>query len=187
MRENGKPLARFWLDMHLRRSSSNIVHIARPGVGWSFSPSVSAFAGYAWVPVLPDEGDTVNEHRLWQQLIFKHSIGDLSLQSRTRFEQRMSGAGDDIGFRVREFVRASWSAGQDGRRGLVVWDELFVGLNEPDWGAPKGLDQNRTFVGPFTAVGESMRLEMGYLLLWLNRDSGDTVGHVLATNLFATF
>lgn len=48
---------RFWLDMHLRRSSSNIVHIARPSIGWSFTPSVSGWAGYAWVPVLPDEGE----------------------------------------------------------------------------------------------------------------------------------
>lgn len=178
---------RLWLDLHLRRAAGGLVHIARPAVGWSFSPSLSAWAGYAWVPVVPDEADTVNEHRAWQQIIVKHGFANWSLQSRTRFEQRFSGAGDDVGLRVREFVRASWTPGPAAGHGLVFWDEAFVGLNAPDWGAPRGLDQNRLFLGPFAAIGDTMRLEMGYLFLWLERDSGDTIAHVLATNLFATF
>jgi len=175
---------RVWFDAHLRRSSGGIVHIARPAVGWSFSPSLSVWAGYAWVPVIPDEAATVHEHRAWQQIIFKRNVGSLSLQSRTRFESRFSGAGDDVGFRVREFVRASWQKHPSSRRGFVVWDEVFIGLNEPDWGARKGFDQNRLFVGPFFKVGKRMRLEMGYLFLFAERGDTDTVGHVFATNLF---
>lgn len=178
---------RLWLDVHLRRASSNIVHIARPAVGWSVSPRFSVWGGYAYVPVIPDGGDTVNEHRAWQQVVFKHSIGNWALQSRTRLEQRFSGGGDDVGMRVREFVRASWTSSGSGKVGLAFWDEVFVGLNETDWGAPRGFDQNRIFAGPFHKVGEKMRLEMGYLFVYLNRDSGDTIGHVLATNLFASF
>ena len=55
-----------WLDVHLRRSGANLVHIARPGVGWRAAPWVSAWAGYGFVPVLPDGADPVVEHRLWQ-------------------------------------------------------------------------------------------------------------------------
>ena len=88
-----------------------------------------------------------------------------------------------MGLRVREFVRAGWSWRDDGTFGLVLWDELFVGLNEPDWGAPSGLDQNRVFGGFFLKIDSNLRLEMGYLSLYLNRDT-DTLGHVLATNLF---
>lgn len=174
---------RLWLDLHVRRADSGIVHIARPGLGWQMSNKLSVWAGYAWVPVIPDVGNTVHENRFWQQLILKHDIGNWSLQSRTRFEQRLSGAGDDVGFRVREFLRASWRADSKGTYGVAIWDEVFIGLNEPDWGAPKGFDQNRLFAGPYHKVGDRMRLEMGYLLLYVDRDS-DTLGHVLATNLF---
>ena len=174
---------RLWLDLHLRRADTGTVHIARPGLGWQLSNKLSLWAGYAWIPVVPDSGSTVHENRFWQQLIVKHNVGNWSLQSRTRFEQRLSGAGDDIGFRVREFVRASWRANPKNTYGLALWNEVFVGLNEPDWGAPQGLDQNRFFAGPYHKVGDKMRLELGYLLLFVDRDN-DTLGHVLATNLF---
>lgn len=172
-----------WLDLHLRRGDAGTVHISRPGVGWQLSSWLSVWAGYGWIPVLLDESDTIHEHRLWQQVILAHKPTQrLSLQSRTRFEQRFVGSGDDAGFRVREFVRVGYVFAGD--FGLVAWDELFLGLNEPDWGAPDGLDQNRLFVGGSVQIREEMRLEMGYLSVFLDRGDADILAHVLATNLF---
>ncbi len=174
-----------WLDMHLRRSDSGTLHIFRPGAGYRLNTWLSIWGGYAWVPVAPDEGDTRHEHRPWQQVIVKHRFDSgLTLQNRTRFEQRFLDSGDDIGFRVRDFVRADWSWREDGTYGLVVWDELFVALNDTDWGAESGFDQNRLFVGGFAKLAPKLRLELGYLSLYLNRGDQDTLGHVLATNIF---
>ena len=175
-----------WLDMHLRRSGGGTLHIFRPAVGWRHDDWLSFWAGYAWVPVLPDEADAVHEHRPWQQVIVKNGgTAPVSLQARTRFEQRVTTGGNDVGFRLREFLRVSWSWRDDKAFGLVGWDELFVGLNETDWGAPTGLDQNRFFAGGYALAGPNLRVELGYLSLFLDRDE-DIIGHVLAANVFVS-
>ena len=172
-----------WLDTHLRRGDAGTVHIARPGIGWRLNPSLSVWAGYAWVPVFTDGADAVHEHRAWQQLILKTKLDSgLALQSRTRFEQRFSGAGDDTAFRIREFVRVGHPL--RGPFGLVAWDELFIGLNDVDWGASAGFDQNRLFLGGSAKIAGGLRVEMGYLFVYLNREPNNIVAHVLATNLF---
>lgn len=174
-----------WLDAHLRRSGTGTVHILRPAIGWGHKGWLSAWAGYAWIPVLPDEGDTAHEHRLWQQLIVQRGAGQLSLQLRSRFEERFSPGSEDVGFRLREFGRAGWALKEDGDYGLVAWDEIFLGLNQTDWGAPAGFDQNRLFAGVFVKADANLRLELGYLSVYLNRDE-DTLGHALATNVFVS-
>ena len=178
--------ASLWLDVHARRGAANALAIVRPGVGWRFSKHLSLWAGYAWIPTNPDVGAVRNEHRPWQQAIASTTSNGWSFQSRTRFEQRFRNDGDDIGLRIRQFVRASQNVGQDKPFGFVVWNETFVGLNEPDWGARKGFDQNRLFVGASARVRSNMRLEGGYLSLWVARDGNDLLGHVLATNLFVS-
>lgn len=175
-----------WLDLHLRRSGTGVLHIFRPGVGWRLRPNISLWAGYAWIPTLPDDGDARFEHRLWQQVIASHRTNRLGWTSRTRFEQRMAGSSADLGLRLRQFVRSGWDWREDGRYGLVVWDELFVGLNDTDWGAPAGIDQNRLFAGFFLKSGAKVRGELGYLSLVVYRDSGNTLGHTLSTTVFVS-
>lgn len=104
------PALSLWLDTHVRRGNGGTVHIARPGVGLTVGKYLSFWGGYAWVPVFTDDStDARHEHRLWQQLIATVSpVPNLSLQSRTRFEQRFMEDGDDVGFRLRQFVRVAW-------------------------------------------------------------------------------
>ena len=183
---NGQSGASLWLDVHARRGGANALAIVRPGVGWRFSKHLSLWAGYAWIPTDFDEGPTRQEHRPWQQAIAKTASHGWSFQARTRFEQRLRNDGDDVGLRLRQFLRASQDVGSDSPFGVVVWNETFVGLNEPDWGARKGFDQNRLFVGAAAHIRSNMRLEGGYLALWVARDGDDLLGHVLATNLFVS-
>lgn len=173
-----------WLDLHLRRGEGSTVHIARPGVGYRVAPWLSLWVGYGYIPTLPDSGDTRHEHRLWQQAILGHKLDRWTLQSRTRLEQRFVDAGDDVGHRVRQFVRAGYKL--DESFGLVAWDELFVGLADTDWNAPTGLDQNRLFLGGSVQIRKELRLEMGYLSVFLNRGDSDTLAYVAATNLFVS-
>jgi hypothetical protein len=149
------------------------------------SPSLSAWAGYAWVPVFTDApGDALHEHRTWQQGILQKQLPSrIQLQSRTRFEQRFGEGSSEVGLRLRQFVRAGWNPWKDSPVGAVAWDEVFVGLNETDWGAPKGFDQNRLFLGFSLAMAPHARVEAGYLFLYMDRAT-DLYGHVLAVNLF---
>ncbi len=172
-----------WFDVHGRRAEGAATHILRPGIGYRLSPLISLWMGYAWTPVFPAGEKRRDEHRLWQQLTLNHNFDSgLALQSRTRLEQRFSPHGDDIGYRVREFVRAGYTFGAAGV-GLVAWDELFVGLRKTNFGAPSGLDQNRAFAGLLWSMPRWGRLELGYLNVYIHRND-DTVAHVVAANLF---
>jgi len=181
-----KPSPALWFDTHARRGNKGTTLIVRPGVGVEYADWGSVWAGYAWVPVFNDEElDPAHEHRVWQQAIFQHRTESrLAFQSRTRFEQRFSEAGDDVGLRVRQLVRASWQPVEDNPLGIALWDEVFLGMNETDWGAPQGFDQNRLFLGPFLQVAPSVRIELGYLFTYVDRDAGNTSIHALAVNLF---
>ncbi|MFK7999802.1 MAG: DUF2490 domain-containing protein [Polyangiales bacterium] len=178
------PRVGFWFDLHARRGDAGTVVIVRPGVGLEVNDWLSLWVGYAWVPVFTDGADSRSEHRLWQQAILKHSTSNWTLQARTRFEQRFSEGGDDVGFRFRQFVRANWQPSQSSPVGLAVWDELFVGFNDTDWGAAAGFDQNRLFLGPFLKMAPWARLEVGYLFAYLRREPVNRVAHTLAINLF---
>lgn len=181
------PNLSFWLDVHGRRGGAGTVALVRPGIGAELTPWLSVWAGYAWIPTFDDtSGSTAHEHRIWEQFILQHVFEDagISLQSRTRFEQRFSGAGDDVALRLRQFVRANWRPHPDFPVGVAFWDELFVGLTQPDWGAPQGMDQNRAFLGPFLQMAPWARLEAGYLFVYLDRGTSDLYAHVLAINLF---
>lgn len=175
------------MDTHVRRGNAGTVHIARPGAGIRLTEGVSLWAGYAWVPVFSDtDANPRDEHRLWQQLILSHRFESASLQSRTRFEQRFVEGGDDVGLRLREFVRFDWKffSHASSGVGVVIWDEVFVGLSETDFGQPGGLDQNRLFVGPMFALTQWARIEPGYLFVYVRREAGDRVAHAFSVNLF---
>lgn len=174
---------RVWLDVHARRSQASFLSIVRPGVGLQFTSAVSGWLGYAWIPTVPDDGATRHEHRIWQQLIGNISLGDRwTLQSRTRFEQRFA-VGGGVGLRVREFVRLSVAPEVAQRPRLALWDELFVGLNDTDWGAVAGFDQNRLFVGVGLPVSHGGRVEVGLLNVLALRDELQ-VSWVVAANWF---
>ena len=177
----------FWLDLHARRGDAGTVLLLRPGIGVEVFPWLSLWAGYGWIPVFDDaSGGVRHEHRIWQQVTLTHRSPEvgITLQSRTRFEQRFSEAGSDVGLRIRQFVRANWRPSRDVPIGIAFWDELFLGLTETDWGTPTGIDQNRVFLGPFLQMESWARLEAGYLFVYLDRGTTDTYAHVLAVNLF---
>jgi hypothetical protein len=180
------PALSFWLDAHARRGGAGNVVILRPGIGAAIFDWLSVWGGYAWVPTFDDAtGATVHEHRLWEQaqVQYRWPFG-LLLQGRVRLEQRFSDLGSDIGVRLRIFVRANWQPSADVPIGVAFWDELFLGMNDTDWGAPSGFDQNRMFIGPFLQMAPWARLEAGYLFTYLDRGAADLYAHVVAVNLF---
>ncbi len=180
------PSARAWFDGHARRGDAGTVVILRPGVGYTFAPWITAWVGYAWIPYFDDANDErVDEHRMWQQLTLQETFaqGRILLQSRTRLEQRFHESTSSLGWRAREFVRFNYRPSATADVGLAIWDELFVGLNEPAF-AVQGYDQNRLFVGPALYTPYGVRVEAGYLFVHLNRSPNNQVQHVAAVNMF---
>ena len=179
-----------WFDGHarFRDDASDLgVTIIRPAVGWQITDNVAGWAGYARVVSRRENAPDLKEHRIWQQATF--GMGTLfggSLSGRTRLEQRLVNLGDDTGWRFRQFVRYSRPF-ENPDYSAIIWNELFVGFNDTDWGARSGYDQNRTFIGAGWQASKSFRLEGGYMFNHINRDGAPNASnHVVSFMLAVT-
>jgi len=182
----------WWFDGHARffaRTDGYGQSIVRPAIGWRFNEQWTAHLGYGWIRnSAPGQAD-VDEHRIFQQVIWKPRIEAVSLQSRTRLEQRFVQTGNDTGWRLREFVKVTWPLPGLDHLALAAYDEIFFALNDTDWGARTGFDQNRLFAGPqwrFDSSGR-IRVEIGYLNVIVSRPGDDVMSHLASFNLFTSF
>ena len=186
------PRLRWWFDGHLRyfeESNGFATSIFRPGIGYRLGDHTTVWVGYAWIRNDPVSG-AFDEHRAWQQLTWSKSYDWGTPFLRTRLEQRFDERGDDTGLRLRQFVRWTYPLVRDESLGVRVWDEVFVDLNDTDWGQDIGLRQNRAFAGLGWTLDERRRhtLEFGYLNQHLFRDGADDdSNHILSITLLSNF
>lgn len=177
----------FWLDLHgrLHGSGQQTNLLIRPGVGVRFHPSMVAWLGYAWTPLIRAGEVATDEHRLWQQWTWDIALDNtMKLQLRSRLEERISAG--QVGLRFRQFFRVQ--SPRYGRAILAAWDEVFLAFNDTAWGQQAGFDQNRVFAGVGLFITEQVRVEGGYMnQLVHRRDTPDPVRHVAMVNLFASW
>lgn len=177
-----------WFDGHARfrdDASELGVSIIRPGIGWRINDNLDAWLGYARVVSRSDTAPNVEENRIWQQATYSlPQIFGGNFSGRTRLEQRFRDTGDDTGWRVRQFIR--WERPFVGSEfSIVAWDEVFVGVNDTDWGQRSGFDQNRLFLGGAWRFSNRARLEVGYLNNALNLPgTDDQTNHNISAALF---
>ena len=160
--------------------------LLRPAVGWQLSPRLTVYQGYGYVLSPADHGRDLREHRSFQQVSWiagKPWKGELS--SRTRLEQRWRNDGDDMGWRLREMVRLEVPVSEPGKIAALGYAEAFIALDDTDWGARKGFDQLRSFVGAEIGMGGKSTMELGYLNQYIDQVGGRSrMNHVLSLSIF---
>ena len=185
--DDGKAL--LWFDGHARFSedASRLgVSIIRPGVGYKVNDRLSVWGGYARVVSRADGRANINENRIWQQATYTIASGDWGILSgRTRFEQRFLNTGSETGHRIRQFFR--WRKPVSDRWTITAWNETFIALNDTDFGARSGFDQNRLFVGARWRAFDNVSLEGGYLLNNLRRAPNNPSNSNLSISVIAPF
>ncbi len=129
---------------------------------------------------------------MWQQLTWDTKLGKRGLfgfHSRTRLEQRWFNSDGDTGWRFRQFLRIVRPLAPGSRWAVRVWDEVFLPLNDTDWGARAGFGQNRAFAGlGYTFDWErNYTLEFGYLNQFINRRNTDLMNHIVSLQLILSF
>jgi hypothetical protein len=172
-------------------------------------------AGYMWQPVWRARGfeNFADEHRLYEvfQYTYTHAASGISVQLRTRFEQRFRHPEGDLefGLRARQMVRAMAPLTSDRRLSLVAWDEVFFNLTDsghedaglsangaqtftPQWEF-SGFDQNRAFVGlAYQFIAGTLRAELGYMNQYVRRpnnpaNGGDLMGHTTLLQVYLSW
>jgi hypothetical protein len=185
---------RWWLDAHVRYSDDANgfeQSIFRPGLGYAMPKNHTLWAGYGWIANSPEIGDTFHEHRFWQQYSWKTKIENFGFSSRSRLEQRFrEGSNDDTGWRFRQFFKLTHPIGENTQLYWSTWDEVFLNLNDADWGAETGLDRNRIFAGigwqPSSA--NYFKAEVGYLNQFIHNKFGtNRIDHLVSFNVFFSF
>jgi hypothetical protein len=165
----------WWLDGQLRFRDdvggySNT--LIRPGLGWAFSEQGSLLAGYTYIHSTPVAGPSFNEHQAWQQFQWSEPSGLFSRLWRTRLEQRFRDGSDDVGVRLRQLFRTSIPIREGSSLSIVGHDEVFFHLNDTDWGAKTGFDQNRFFIGFGWQASKKIALELGYMNFYTDKATG---------------
>ncbi len=153
----------------------------RPAFGYKLAKQFSLWQGYAW---LGNFRPTFKwEHRLYQQMLYHAIFKFLTLQSRTRFEQRFIESTNAVSLRGRTQLRINIPMTQKRDWLFVVSDEVFFHLNSVQNGPQSGFDQNRLFVGTNFQFSPQISLDVGYQLQTI-KNSVWRINHNLVLQVF---
>ncbi len=160
--------------------------LLRSLVGYRINKRVNIGAGYAFVLTDPVGPVELNEHRFYQELNVRliETEGGVTLDARTRFEQRTFEEREDTALRLRQFVQLRVPVSKSNK--LVAYTEPFVDLNETSV-QRGGLSIWRNFVGVSVPLAKGVELVPGYLNQHVFRDGRDRSDHTANVNLFMTF
>ena len=182
------------------RSSDDVEHVAtlllRAGFTYHATKKIQLTTGYAFVHnrrVVSGTSGYVDEHRIWEQLIYNHKAGPVNLTHRLRLEQRFIGKavpdGDDLkrnghayANRFRYFIRnlLPFRAQSDFKKGMfaALQDEAFLNVGNKANVNGKTFDQNRLYVAIGYRVSREFDVEAGYLNQYISGVTGRTLNHV---------
>lgn len=160
--------------------------LLRSFVGYRITDRVNFGGGYAYILTDPVGPTEINEHRFYQELNVRlvKTAGGLTVDSRTRLEQRTFEEGDETAWRLRNFVQLRAPISENNK--LVVYTEPFLALNETPL-QRDGLAVWRNFAGVSVPIADGIEVVPGYLNQYVFRDGEDRVDHVANVNLFMNF
>jgi hypothetical protein len=159
--------------------------LLRSLVAYRLNDKVNAGVGYAFILTDPVGPVELNEHRYYQELNVRLIDRDgITLDSRTRLEQRTFEEREGTSWRFRNFVQLRVPV--SGNNKIVAYTEPFIELNETDV-QRGGLSIWRNFVGLSIPLAKRIEVVPGYLNQHVFREGQDRSDHTANVNLFMTF
>ncbi len=159
--------------------------LLRSFIAYRLSSRVNAGGGYAYILTDPIGPAQFNEHRFYQELNIRLiDAKGITLDSRTRLEQRTFEEDDETAWRFRNFVQLKVPI--SARNKLVAYTEPFVALNQTRR-QRDGIGAWRNFVGVSVPLGVGIEMVPGYLNQQVFREGEDRSDHVANVNLFFSF
>ncbi len=147
----------------------------RPAVNYEINKSAQVAFGYAFAKTYP-YGDfpvrqAFDEHRIYQQFVYRKPRKRVNLQYRVRFEQRWLDVQEQVAlgplphreWRLQNRLRLNFrmDVPLTPKTYLAFFNELM--LHVPPNMAPRKIDQNRAYGAIGYRAHPNWRLEMGYL------------------------
>ena len=160
--------------------------LLRSFVGYRITDRVNFGGGYAYILTDPLGPPELNEHRFYQELNVRLIDQDgVTLDSRTRLEQRTFEETDRTSWRFRNFVQLKVPVFESIK--IVAYTEPFIELNDTAVQSG-GLSVWRNFVGVSVPLGKNVEAVPGYLNQTVFREGReDRMDHVANLNVFVKF
>lgn len=154
-------------------------------VGYRIDERVSIGGGYAYILTDPVGPVKLNEHRFYQELNIRLIDRDgLTLDSRTRLEQRTFEDGNGTSWRFRNFVQLRVPISENNK--LVAYTEPFIELNETQF-QRGGVRVWRNFAGVSVPIAKGIEMVPGYLNQTVFRNGENRMDHIANVNVFVSF
>lgn len=164
-------------------------YLIRPSIGYTLSNGAQLWIGFARFETGRSSRPSSHENRYWQQVNWR--IGEWrggALVALVRIEERDVSTGDDLGVVSRFMVRYTRPLNNQANQYWTVSLEPFVDFRDTDWGAEKGLGQNRAAIAWGQMINEHTVLEVGYMNQYIFRDNGpDRSNHLLTLHMKVKF
>ena len=152
--------------------------LIRTGLGYQLSPKTNFLLGYGYINSEnftgnADDQTTVEEHRIFQQIITKQNIGKVGLQHRYRFEQRF--VESDFKTRFRYFLGMNVPF-KNSKYYFSAYNEIFLN------GESNVFDRNRIYGGLGYQISKGVKLELGYMSQVFETSSRDQINIITFVN-----
>ena len=146
--------------------------LLRGGVNFHYNPNLIFTAGYGNISGhLPDReyyNKSINEHRLWEQVILRNTMGRLITEHRYRLEQRWISTNknnsyqDRMRYCLRLTVPINKSKLEERTFFISVYDEIFINFNKNPF------DRNRAYAAIGYQFTPLINVQAGYLAQTVN-------------------
>lgn len=155
--------------------------LLRTGIGYTIPQTgLNLLMGYGYIGSQNYSADglnrsTVEEHRIFQQIISKQQFKRLFVTHRYRFEQRF--VEEDFRMRFRYFLSLNLPLNkikvEPGAFYLSAYNEIFIGNEEPFY------DRNRLYGGVGYRFNPMLRTEVGYMNQYFTGRDRDQINLIL--------
>jgi len=192
-----------YLDVQFR-SADNVDYLRnflfRPGVTYYVNDKSEVTLGYLLNVTFNQfngpADNSLTEHRIWEQYIFKQKISTISLSHRFRLEQRFietNAVNEDIfAQRFRYFFRFILPLQKNKQKFengffAALQNEIFLNIQNKDELNHKVFDQNRAYLALGYRFSKKVDLEAGYMNQAIKGSSVNTVNNIVQLALYTRF
>lgn len=165
----------------------------RPGLTYYFNENIRFYAGYAFAHHYSDGGHlSKNEHRPWQQILWRQKHNGYATLQWLRLEQRFNKKEvnktlvNTFNYRLRyNFSLSIPLKGKelnDKTPFISIIDEVFINMG--DQIVYNVFDQNRFFLGFGYQVNSHLSAQLGYLNVFQQQAAGNKFLNIHAIRLF---
>ena len=152
--------------------------LLRTGLGYNIGEKSNLLLGYGYINSEnyarnDEEKFTVEEHRIFQQLITKQNLGKVALQHRYRIEQRF--VESDFKTRFRYFLSMNIPL-KNPKYYLSAYNEIFLN------GSSSVFDRNRIYGGLGYKFSKGIKMELGYMNQVFETASRDQINIITFVN-----